>query len=1209
MTNERDGVTHDFARRGGIDHTEIVVPKNAKAEWALDRSALWNAAEASEKRKDARTAQEVEIALPHELSREQRIELTRAFATHLTEKYGAAVDIAIHEPHEGRSRGQNKDIRNHHAHLLMTTRQVGENGLGEKITLEWKNQRLKDAGLKTGPQQVVDIRKEWEQYANKALERAGIDARIDHRSHEDRGLEIEPTKHVGVHAVAIARKGGTPDRQRIDEAEAKQNAERISARPEELLGIVADEKDVFDLQDVARALHRYVDDPETYRATLAKVMASPALMEVENAQGAGKATPRYSLAHGPVLMKEEAVATRRAEIMAKPETILADLTQQKAVFTKKDIEKELHRWIDDQQEFQGVMSRLEQSRHLVELAPAEVNEKGRVTKPAAYTTNEMWKLERGMAESVDRMNRRQSHGVRQKHIDAAMSRYSTLRTEQREAVEKLLSGRQIAVMVGDAGTGKSFSMKVAKEAWEAQGYRVVGAALAGKAAAELQEGSGIKSTTLHSLERKWERAEAWRDKAALINAEGADQKAGRKQRLEMAQKAENNPDLLRKGDVIVIDEAGMLGSRQLARVIAKIEQAGAKVVLVGDHKQFQAIEAGAPFRAILERTDPAKLTQIVRQKEEWAREASMALAAGAEGDPASVRKGLEAYEQRGHVRMHDTHEAARTAAALTYLAQFDEKKSSIILAHTNKDVQAINATVRAARRADGQIGEEATFKATTGERRFAVGDRLLFTENNKDLGVMKGQLGTVEQAETGKLTVKMDGGERREVDQSVYRDVDYGYAVTMHKSQGVTVDRAHVLASGGMDSFAAYVSMTRHREEATLYAGQDKFKDFEALASKLSQGEFKASTLDYDTAALGGFANRRGFDGEGAVARWLERGQQILGALEQRMGRAMEAVRERFGLPPAERPAGAQEGRQEPAQRPQGRAGEHGYAKKEEAKGERIYLTVPFVEKDQAKALGARFDGERKQWYAPPGADQAALNRWMPKEAERMKAPAPAQVQEAPQRPQEAMEAAEQAHKAETPREALRRELSALTGLALEREAQRITSRDDAWRAVSPAYVTAQEAAIEAHEALEKNTKKLETGPEYVAQKAKELKAIQDARGAVSRFLYKPDQRELLAKSQWEDAAKSLKDAQDARPGLVEAAAATAKQWEIERDKARPAAEKKLAEAQERAAVAKELLAARREREMREMRERQREQRKERGGKSQERDNQQGNER
>ncbi|WP_234732028.1 MobA/MobL family protein, partial [Acidocella facilis] len=99
LENQRDGLVHDFSRRSGVEHAEIVLPEGADAEWAKERPALWNAAEASEKRKDARVAREVEIALPHELSAEQRLELTREFAQDLADRYGVAVDFAIHSPH------------------------------------------------------------------------------------------------------------------------------------------------------------------------------------------------------------------------------------------------------------------------------------------------------------------------------------------------------------------------------------------------------------------------------------------------------------------------------------------------------------------------------------------------------------------------------------------------------------------------------------------------------------------------------------------------------------------------------------------------------------------------------------------------------------------------------------------------------------------------------------------------------------------------------------------------------------------------------------------------------------------------------------------------------------------------------------------------------------------------------------------------------
>jgi ATP-dependent exoDNAse (exonuclease V) alpha subunit len=203
----------------------------------------------------------------------------------------------------------------------------------------------------------------------------------------------------------------------------------------------------------------------------------------------------------------------------------------------------------------------------------------------------------------------------------------------------------LAVVIGDAGTGKSFSMKVAREAWEAQGFTVRGAALAGKAADELQTGSGIQSRTLASLEYAW--------------------KEGR--------------DKLTRRDVLVIDEAGMIGSRQLGSVLEAAEKAGAKVVLLGDHKQLAAIEAGAAFRAVVQHVGASEITEVRRQRHAWARDAGQEFARG------SVADGLRAYDERGHVQMQKSREAARKALAAAYVGDRG-MGSQIILAHSNKDV-------------------------------------------------------------------------------------------------------------------------------------------------------------------------------------------------------------------------------------------------------------------------------------------------------------------------------------------------------------------------------------------------------------------------------------------------------------------------------------------------------------------------------------------
>src|ERR1035437_6770612 len=173
LENERDGLVHDFSRRSGVEHAEIMLPAGADAAWAKERSALWNAAEASEKRKDARVAREIEVSLPHELSGEQRLALTREFAQGLADRYGVAVDFAIHSP-QGKT-----DIRNHHAHIMMTTRKAGPDGLGEKSDLELENKKLQALGLPTSHEPLRDIRIGWEQRTNEHLARAGLDIRVD----------------------------------------------------------------------------------------------------------------------------------------------------------------------------------------------------------------------------------------------------------------------------------------------------------------------------------------------------------------------------------------------------------------------------------------------------------------------------------------------------------------------------------------------------------------------------------------------------------------------------------------------------------------------------------------------------------------------------------------------------------------------------------------------------------------------------------------------------------------------------------------------------------------------------------------------------------------------------------------------------------------------------------------------------------------------
>jgi Ti-type conjugative transfer relaxase TraA len=349
---------------------------------------------------------------------------------------------------------------------------------------------------------------------------------------------------------------------------------------------------------------------------------------------------------------------------------------------------------------------------------------------------------------------------------------------------------------------------VAREAWEAAGYTVRGAALSGIAAENLEGGSGIASRTIASLEHGWAR----------------------------------DRDRLTSRDVLVVDEAGMIGTRQLQRVLAEAAGARAKVVMVGDAQQLQAIEAGAAFRLLAERHGAAEIGEVRRQTAEWMRDATRNFATGRTGEA------LASYNQAGMVHVADTRDAARAALIHRWDAERRDAPaaSRIILTHMNKEVAMLNQAARERLQTQGELGRDVTVQTERGERQFAENDRILFLKNERELGVKNGSLGSIERAGRDTLAVRLDDGRKVEVDLKIYAHVDHGYAATVHKTQGMTVDRTHVLATPGMDAHSSYVALSRHRTGTALHYGRDDFADESQLRRTLGRDRPKDMALDYE---------------------------------------------------------------------------------------------------------------------------------------------------------------------------------------------------------------------------------------------------------------------------------------------------------------------------------------------------------------------------
>jgi len=519
-------------------------------------------------------------------------------------------------------------------------------------------------------------------------------------------------------------------------------------------------------------------------------------------------------------IKDKALAGR---IRREPVYLLSVLTDKDSVFTKADIARALHKYIQTPQEYQNALSTIMASDELVRLE--DKNSKTR--KEPLYSTRSMMELETTLITNAQHMAQSGRFAVGNQYVDQAIAHESRklqaktgfhLSEEQQAAIHHITGQEQLSCVVGVAGAGKSTMLAAAKEAWEKAGYRVKGAALAGKAAKGLEQASGISSKTIASYDLSWR----------------------------------NDLHHLEEGDILVVDEAGMIGSQQMASLVIEAKERGAKLVLVGDPEQLQPINAGTPFKAMVETLGAKRLDSVHRQQDGWQRIASQHLAKG------QTLEALKAYEEQGAIQLMDSSDEALSALVYDYMEDritHGDQTSRLALAHRRDDVKTINDTIRDMRKAVGELEKEKTYITTNGTRNFAIGDRLLFTRNDRDLGVKNGMLGTVTNVVGGQMTIELDDKNEQsqkpsKVTFSVrdYSDIDYGYATTIHKSQGATVDKTFVFASRGFDQNLTYVAMTRHKDEARLYAGKDEFRTEQKLYAALDREQEKLSSLEFEEA-------------------------------------------------------------------------------------------------------------------------------------------------------------------------------------------------------------------------------------------------------------------------------------------------------------------------------------------------------------------------
>jgi len=487
-------------------------------------------------------------------------------------------------------------------------------------------------------------------------------------------------------------------------------------------------------------------------------------------------------------------------IINDPSIALKIITDKQSVFTDYDVAKVANQYSGDLEQYNQVVSAIKSADNVIALGKDDYDN-------PVYSTKEMIELEHKMLDHAYNLNVSKGHKISEKYIDKVKNDM-VLREAQKNAFNHLTEDGRLKVLTGFAGTGKSYLMAYVREAFEDSGYNVRGVALSAMAAENLEKESGIKSATIDKAFYGWDN---FKDYSLSYKT------------------------------ILVIDEAGMVGTEKMEKLLDYVRCTGAKAIILHDTEQLGAIQAGAPSRAIAERFGQEWMTDILRQKDPEMKQATYEF--GIQKTAAALNR----YEKLGainHAAVNET--AARSLLIEAWATDRLEGKTQLIMAGTRESVKALNESAREVLISSGEIEKGNAYTTKRGERHFAVGDRVYFLENNDKVGVKNGKLGTITAIKDDKFKVTIDN-EERSVAFNIkdYNAIDHGYATTVWKAQGQTFDKAYVLVSKFFDRYMMYVACSRHRESLQIYAHLEEFKNKDELYHCLGRGRSKQMATDY----------------------------------------------------------------------------------------------------------------------------------------------------------------------------------------------------------------------------------------------------------------------------------------------------------------------------------------------------------------------------
>ena len=496
-----------------------------------------------------------------------------------------------------------------------------------------------------------------------------------------------------------------------------------------------------------------------------------------------------------------------------PAAILEVMTRSSATFRLRELDRQLNSRIADAGERASVRASVLAHRDLV---PLHDRQTGQAT--GRLTTRQVQQEERQVLADAAGLAADQQHRPRPAAVGAAIAS-RTLRADQLDAFHHVLNAGGLAVLQGRAGTGKSYTLATLAEAYQRSGYEVLGLAPTNAVGRELAADPQVsRGGTLHS--------ELWHVEQ------------GKRQWSEKT--------------VILVDEAGMVDSKTMGRLTAAARSAGAKVILVGDDRQLQSVSRGGLFRELVAEHGAAEIVTVTRQRVAWQRQAAEDLAGG------RAREALTAFDREGAIRWSDTQDDALSALVDQWAADSLERPQAtrFVLAYTNADVHELNARLRAIRAERGEIGHDVLLTSEGEQRAFAVQDRVQLIRTDKKRGLFNGEAGVIEHIQGNVVQVRLDSGQRVSWDSREFEGFRLGYAGTVYKSQGRTLDATYLLHSRQWRQESTYVALTRQRDSAQVFVARETAADLEELVRQVSRSDDRRAAMAYCSPAEAALVRR-----------------------------------------------------------------------------------------------------------------------------------------------------------------------------------------------------------------------------------------------------------------------------------------------------------------------------------------------------------------